>query len=80
MQLDEPKPLVQIESDGNRKYSVQLVPNYGQDILATGPRYTNDMLKISPADHLGLHTSGVLGMHKKWILGYPSQFRRVFYF
>lgn len=61
MQLDEPKPLLQIDSLDNKNYSVQLVPNYGQDILATGPRYTQDMFKIFAADHLGFHTSGVLG-------------------
>lgn len=60
MELDQPKPLVQIDRVDNKKYSVQLVPNLGQDVLATGPRYTSDMLKISAADHLGEHTSGVL--------------------
>lgn len=60
MKLEEPKPLVQIDSTDNKNYSVQLVPNVGQDILATGPRYTQDMLKITAADHLGVHTSGVL--------------------
>lgn len=60
MELDKPKPLVQIDSVDNKNYSVQLVPNLGQDVLATGPRYTRDMLKIAAADHLGIHTSGVL--------------------
>lgn len=65
MQLDEPKPLVQISSENNKDYEIQLVPNMGQDILATGPRYTEDMLRIAAADHLGYHASGVLRKYKK---------------
>lgn len=61
MQLDEPKPLVQINSKDNKNYEIQLVPNMGQDLLATGPRYMNDMLRIVPAHQLGYHSSGVLG-------------------
>lgn len=61
MELDEPKPLVQIASNDNKNYEIQLVRNMGQDILATGRRYTEDMLRISAADHLGYHCSGVLG-------------------
>lgn len=60
MELDEPKPLVQINSDDNKNYSIQLVPNLAQDLLATGPRYTTDLLKMIPAEPLGFHTSGVL--------------------
>lgn len=62
MRLDEPKPLVQIGSADSKDYSIKLVPNYGRDILATGRLYTEDLLKITPADHLGVHTSGVLSM------------------
>lgn len=61
LELDEPKPLVQIHRDGDKGYDIQLVPNLGQDRFATGPRYTEDMLKILPAQYLGYHTSGVLG-------------------
>lgn len=60
MELDKPKPLLQIENNENKGYSVQLVPNYGQDIFATGPRYTVDQIKIMAANLLGFHTSGVL--------------------
>lgn len=60
MELDEPKPLVQIESNDNKNYSIKLVPNIAQDILATGPRYTTEMLNFYPANALGLHTSGVM--------------------
>lgn len=63
MELDEPKPLVQIESNDNKNYSIQLVPNIAQDILATGPRYTTDMLRVLPTNALGLHTSGVMGAY-----------------
>ncbi|XP_031625756.1 mitochondrial mRNA pseudouridine synthase Trub2 isoform X2 [Contarinia nasturtii] len=63
LELSEPKPLVQITSADNKNYSIQLVPNLGQDILATGPRYTEKMLRISPADHLGANTS-VLGINR----------------
>lgn len=62
MELDEPKPLLEIRSTDNKNYSVQLVQNLAQDILATGRRYTEDMLKIAPAHYLGVHTSGVMGM------------------
>lgn len=60
MELDPPKPLVQINSNDNKNYSIQLVPNMAQDVLATGPRYTKELLKILPAHPLGFHTSGVL--------------------
>lgn len=61
MTLNEPKPIVQIDSNNNGRYSIQLVPNLGQHILATGPRYNVDQLKIIAAHHLGYFTSGVLG-------------------
>lgn len=60
LEPDEPKPLVQIHSEDNKNYDIQLVPNLGQHRFATGPRYTEDLLKIIPAVHLGYHTSGVL--------------------
>lgn len=60
MELEEPKPLVQIESDDNKNYSIDLVPNLSRDILATGPLYTNDRLRMSVADMHGVHTSGVM--------------------
>lgn len=60
LEPDEPKPLVQIQSDDNKNYDIQLVPNLAQHRFATGPRYTEDYLKINPAAYLGYHTSGVL--------------------
>lgn len=60
MELEEPKPLVEINSNDNKSFEIQLVPNMGQNLLATGPRYTEDMLKIVAADQLGYHASGVL--------------------
>lgn len=60
LEPDEPKPLVQIQSDDNKNYDIQLVPNLGQHRFATGPRYTENFLKILPATNLGYHTSGVL--------------------
>lgn len=71
MELDTPQPLVQINSTDNKNYSIQLVPNIARDILATGPLYTRDLLKIKSADHLGVHTSGVLStMH----INYSNQY------
>lgn len=61
MRLEDPKPLVQIDRGENEKYSIQLVPNLSRDILATGPLYTGDLLKIAAADMHGIHTSGVMG-------------------
>lgn len=61
MEQEVTKPLVQIESTDNKNYSINLVPNLSRDILATGPLYTDDMLKMLPADALGYHTSGVMG-------------------
>lgn len=74
MELDEPRPLVQIESADNKNYSIQLVPNLGQDILATGRRYTEDMLKMSAADMLGVNTSGVLSKIRIFITFILNQY------
>lgn len=60
MELDEPKPLVQINSNENKGYDIQLVPNLGQHILATGPRYTPEQIKLYPAITPGYYTSGVM--------------------
>lgn len=67
MQLEDPKPLVQIDRDDNDKYSINLVPNLSRHILATGPLYTRDLIKISAADMHGVHTSGVMGNMKHFL-------------
>lgn len=61
LEQDEPKPLVEIHSDDNKNYDIQLVPNLGQHRFATGPRYREEFIKIAPAENLGYRTSGVLG-------------------
>lgn len=60
MELDEPHPLVQIGDEDNTNYEIKLVPNLAQHTLATGPRYTLDMIKLFAADQLGEKTSGVM--------------------
>lgn len=58
--MDEPPQIVQIDSPDNKNFEVNLVPNLAQHILASGPLYTNDSLKIIEAHSLGYNTSGVL--------------------
>lgn len=40
--------------------------NLSQHLLSTGPRYEIDDIRCSPVAGLGLHTSGVLCMYKKY--------------
>lgn len=66
MELDEPQPMVQIDSEDNKNFQIKLVPNLAQHTLVTGPRYTHDTLKIMAADQLGNNTSGVMSTSRNF--------------
>ncbi|XP_014355325.2 mitochondrial mRNA pseudouridine synthase Trub2 [Papilio machaon] len=51
---------VEIIGATNAPMTVKLVPNYADDPLVCGPRYTHGDFRCSWATHLGLFTSGVL--------------------
>ncbi|XP_063394338.1 pseudouridylate synthase TRUB2, mitochondrial [Cydia fagiglandana] len=51
---------VEIVGATNEPMLVKMVPNYADDPLACGPRYTHDDFRCSWATHLGLFSSGVL--------------------
>lgn len=60
MEMEEPNKIVQIESADNKSFEVKLVENLAQHVLAVGPMYTEESLRILPAHNLGFNTSGVL--------------------
>lgn len=54
---------VEIVGATNAPMTVKLVPNYADNPLVCGPRYTHDDFRCSWATHLGSFTSGILCKH-----------------
>ena len=60
MNVRPPRQRLAIESGGPEKYFIRKVEDLADHVLAAGPRYEMTDLKVSIANRLGPHTSGVM--------------------